>query len=601
MAILPDFGAATFVPGELIDNPYFPLLTGRVLSYQGAETDPDTGEVTIERNDLFTTSATFEVRGVETTVVRDTVYEDDMILEDTYDFYAQDSAGNVWYFGEIVLNYEYDDEGNFVGVNHEGEWSPDDPGNEPGLQMKATPEFGPAYYLEFAPGVAFDESILVETGLSVDTPFDHYDDVAKFIDSSVLSTGIEFKYYAPGVGEITELAVAPDGSTESRVDLYRTGQVGVSDPDDADDVVPALSGLREGVAVEDPAEIRDLDSAAFAGTGSTMHVTVIGGSTDSVDALGAYYIDAETGAISEARILVPDLSQVEPGASIAVEVPEGQTLGLFLVRGADEIGVDLEAYTEGGLHLENLLTAAPATMSALYAPTVTDDAGNILPIQPLSALGADDGTNLLNPAGSLQAIGVSSNAPRAEGIEIIGFEDRLNTSPEYDGDFNDAIVAVSEVPIDAATLRHLRSEAAGATLGTPGADRLSGTDGEDWLRGLAGNDQLSGGDGDDVLAGGRGEDRLEGGIGADTFWFSAGAPGEDRVADFDPDEGDVIALANFGSDFDALDTNDDGVIGAGDSGVERERGDLSLDLGGGVEIELADVTSLGADAFVFIA
>ena len=60
------------------------------------------------------------MRGVETTVIRDTVYEDDLIIEDTFDWYAQDTAGNVWYFGEIVVNYEYDDEGNFIGVNNDG-------------------------------------------------------------------------------------------------------------------------------------------------------------------------------------------------------------------------------------------------------------------------------------------------------------------------------------------------------------------------------------------------------------------------------------------------------------------------------------------------
>ena len=205
---------------------------------------------------------------------------------------------------------------------------------------------------------------------------------------------------------------------------------------------------------------------------------MIGGETDSADALGAYFFDAATGAISEARILFTDLSEAAPGASIAVEVPEGQTLGLFLVRGVDEIGVDLEQFTDGGLHLTNLLTGAPASMTDLFAPTVMDDAGNILPIQPLSAFGADDGTNLLNPAGSLQAIGLSSKAPGAGGIEIIGFEDRLNTSPDYDGDFNDAIVAVSEAPIAAATLRHLRLEAQGAGPGTPDDDR-QGRGGED--------------------------------------------------------------------------------------------------------------------------
>ncbi len=556
MAILPNFGAATFIPGAPIDNPYFPLTPGRVLSYQGDETDPDTGEVTTERNDLFTTSATFEVRGVTTTVIRDTVYEDDVIVEDTFDWYAQDTAGNVWYFGEIVVNYEYDDEGNFIGVNNDGQWSAADPGNQPGWAMKATPEFGPAYYLEFAPGIAEDESIIAETGLSIKTPFARYDDVIKIIDSSALSTGIENKFYAPGVGEITEVAVAPDGSITTKVDLYRTGDVGAQDPDDSDDVVPELSKLHEGKAVKNLAEVRDLDADDFTGTGAAKQVTVIGGETDSADALGAYFFDAATGAISEARILFTDLSETAPGTSIEVQVPEGQTLGLFLVRGVDEIGVDLEQFTDGGLHLTNLLSGAPGSMTDLFAPTVMDDEGNILPIQPLSAFGADDGTNLLNPAGSLQAIGLSSKTQGAGDMQIIGFEDRLNTSPDYDGDFNDAIVAVSDEPIAAATLG-----------------------------------QQSAGGGGGLHAGGWDADWFEGRKGADTFQFSGTAFGADRIAHLETGD-DFRGLADFAADCGcaALDrNNDDGFAD-----------DADVTGGGGVENLLAGVVVLDANADFFI-
>ena len=35
--ILPDFTKATFEPGTAIDNQYFPLTMGTVLSYEGAE------------------------------------------------------------------------------------------------------------------------------------------------------------------------------------------------------------------------------------------------------------------------------------------------------------------------------------------------------------------------------------------------------------------------------------------------------------------------------------------------------------------------------------------------------------------------------------
>ena len=434
----------------------------------------------------------------------------------------------------------------------------------------------------------------------------------RIIDSSALSDGVEFKYYARDVGEITEAEIAPDGSTTIQTDLYRTGTVGAGDTDDADDVVVALSKLREGRELRHLGDSRGLDPAALAGTGAAKLVTVVGGTTDSADALGAYLVDTKSGAIGEARILVADLSEAAGGASVAVDVPGGMSLGLFLVRGAHEIGVDLEAYAYGGLRLVNLLEIRDANLADPLAVSVTDAKGNILPIQPLNALGADDGGNLLNPAGSLQAIGLASTAPGADGISLIGFEDRLNTSPDYDGDFNDAIVAVSDGPIAAETLRLLPLEAQGGRLGTAGDDRLAGgrgagrlfgLGGDDPLCGGGGNDRLAGGAGDDRLNGGAGDDRFKGGDGADTFYFSAKAPGLDRAVDFDAREGDVLPLVKFGKGFgfDALDTNGDGHVGAGDAGVAVGGGVMTLELGAGVAIELAGVRSLGADAFAFIA
>ena len=115
--------------------------------------------------------------------------------------------------------------------------------------------------------------------------------------------------------------------------------------------------------------------------------------------------------------------------------------------------------------------AAAANIADGIAPIVTDEAGNILPIQPLSALGSDDGTNYLNPAAGLQAVGLASAALRGKDATLIGFEDQLSTNPEHDGDFNDALVAVSAAPLSAATLALLAREADGVRLGTAGGDR----------------------------------------------------------------------------------------------------------------------------------
>jgi hypothetical protein len=53
--------------------------------------------------------------GVEARVIRDTASEKGVPVEVTDDWFAQDNAGNIWYLGEYVTNYE-----NGKVVDHEG-------------------------------------------------------------------------------------------------------------------------------------------------------------------------------------------------------------------------------------------------------------------------------------------------------------------------------------------------------------------------------------------------------------------------------------------------------------------------------------------------
>jgi Ca2+-binding RTX toxin-like protein len=86
-------------------------------------------------------------------------------------------------------------------------------------------------------------------------------------------------------------------------------------------------------------------------------------------------------------------------------------------------------------------------------------------------------------------------------------------------------------------------------VGGAGHDRLEGGAGDDALAGGAGEDTLLGGEGDDTLAGGAGADLLTGGPGADRFvlHLAGEAIGStlaamDRITDFNPAEGDRLAL-----------------------------------------------------------
>ena len=94
--------------------------------------------------------------------------------------------------------------------------------------------------------------------------------------------------------------------------------------------------------------------------------------------------------------------------------------------------------------------------------------------------------------------------------------------------------------------------------GNLGDDILNGDAGNDFLRGGRGNDVLNGGDGNDILIGDTGNDTITGGSGADTFVlqgvdpaslpFILLVPTNHTILDFQPGEGDRIALTGKLSD-----------------------------------------------------
>ncbi len=90
------------------------------------------------------TNDTKKIEGITARVVRDTVTENGDLVEDTFDWYAQDSAGNVWYMGEDTTEYE-----NGKPKTKEGSWEAGVNGAEPGVIMPAKPQPRPGV----SPGV----------------------------------------------------------------------------------------------------------------------------------------------------------------------------------------------------------------------------------------------------------------------------------------------------------------------------------------------------------------------------------------------------------------------------------------------------------------
>ena len=188
----PDVDPANFV--AVVDNPYFPMLVGSRWVYEG-EAD---GEA--ERVEIVVTDERKTVMGIAATVVRDSVYVDDELVEDTYDWFAQDRDGNVWYLGEDSREIE---DGEVVST--EGSWEAGVDGALPGIVMPAEPAVGDAYRQEYYVGEAEDMFEIIAVGGSVEVPAGSFEDVVTTQDWTPLEPEvIEEKQYAPGVGKLRE-------------------------------------------------------------------------------------------------------------------------------------------------------------------------------------------------------------------------------------------------------------------------------------------------------------------------------------------------------------------------------------------------------------
>jgi len=202
-----DVNPANFV--NAVDNKFFPLPPGTTFFYEGAKDGIPTSD------EFFVTHDTKRVLRVNCTVVHDRLFENGVLAEDTMDFFAQDTAGNVWYFGEDTK--ELDANGNVIST--EGTWEAGVNGAQPGIIMEANPRVGDSYQQEFAAGVAEDMARVLSLNKTATVSYGSFDDLLLTREWTPLEKGaVEHKYYAAGVGFILGLSVK--GGNE-RTELVR--------------------------------------------------------------------------------------------------------------------------------------------------------------------------------------------------------------------------------------------------------------------------------------------------------------------------------------------------------------------------------------------
>jgi hypothetical protein len=194
-----------------VDNPYLPLVPGSEWGYRLSGGPAATLLVTV-------TDDTRVVDGVRTTVVREVERSaDGQVLRDTYAWYAQDTDGNVWAFGEDI------DAWNRRGfVDRErarGSWEAGVDGAQAGLAMPARPRVGDGYRLEYDEGEAEDQALVVGLDTTRTVAGTTYEGVLVTEETTPLEPGlVERSHYAPGTGLV--LAETVSGG-EERVELVR--------------------------------------------------------------------------------------------------------------------------------------------------------------------------------------------------------------------------------------------------------------------------------------------------------------------------------------------------------------------------------------------
>lgn len=205
----PDLSLANFSNPTNITNQYRLFEPGKTYIYEAQTSE---GPQRVEVNRLGGNKV---IMGINCVVVHDKVWLNNIVIEETYDWFAQDNAGNLWYMGEDVDNYNP----NGTFKDHHGAWEAGLNGALPGIIMGANPQVGDHFQEEYLWGEAEDEAEVEETGLSVTVPYGTFTNCIKTYNYTRLDRNAdEFKYYAPGVGYV-KIVHVEDGEELLLIDI----------------------------------------------------------------------------------------------------------------------------------------------------------------------------------------------------------------------------------------------------------------------------------------------------------------------------------------------------------------------------------------------
>jgi hypothetical protein len=196
---------------DRVDHPFFPLVPGTTFTYTGQQ------EGSPRKVTVFVTHKTKRILGISATVVLDQVVVDGQPEEKTWDWYAQDKNGNVWYLGEDSFDFV-----NGKWERSDGSWETGVDGAKAGLIMEAQPQVGDVYRQEYYAGHAEDMAEVIGTDESVVVPYGSFQHALETSEWTPLEKRVvEHKYYVRDVGNVRTIMVKGGSEEEQLVSVTR--------------------------------------------------------------------------------------------------------------------------------------------------------------------------------------------------------------------------------------------------------------------------------------------------------------------------------------------------------------------------------------------
>lgn len=194
-----------------VDNEYWPMEPGSRWTFR--EIDEEGNELQVV---ITVSTETKEIaNGITARIVRDTVTQDGELIEDTFDWYAQDAGGTIWYLGEDTAEFADGEISSTAGSFEAGV-----DGALPGVIMPGEPVDGMRYRQEYYQGEAEDNGEILSVDEQVEVAYGHFEGAVLTKDTITIEPDVqEYKLYAPRVGPVLVFGVSGGGGREELVDF----------------------------------------------------------------------------------------------------------------------------------------------------------------------------------------------------------------------------------------------------------------------------------------------------------------------------------------------------------------------------------------------